>query len=85
MKYYFIGINIFTFIIFGFDKLFAIKNKTRISEKILFFLSLIGGCYFELLGMFVFRHKTKKIKFYIFNFAFTFIYIYIYIIYKYYY
>lgn len=64
---YLVIINVVTFIVFGLDKYLAIKKKWRISEKTLFLLSLIGGCYLEFLGMFVFRHKTKKTIFYIFN------------------
>lgn len=56
-------INIITFAIFGIDKLKAIKDKWRIPEKILFLLSIIGGSVGALLGMYIFRHKTKKIAF----------------------
>ena len=66
MKYliiYLIVINIITFIIFGLDKYYAIKNKFRVSEFTLFLLCLIGGSYFGFVGMKVFRHKTKKLYF----------------------
>ena len=42
---YLIIINIISFIIMGLDKLFAIKNKRRISENTLLFLSIIGGVF----------------------------------------
>ena len=42
------------------DKIKAKKNKWRISEKTLFLLSIIGGSVGCLLGMYTFRHKTKK-------------------------
>ena len=45
MKYliiYLVIINIITFIIFGLDKYFAIKNKFRISEATLFCLYIMG-------------------------------------------
>lgn len=77
MKTYYLIINIITFVIFGLDKFLAVKNKRRISEKTLFILSLIGGCFLELLGMFTFRHKTKKIKFYIFNIIFSILHLFI--------
>jgi uncharacterized membrane protein YsdA (DUF1294 family) len=48
---------------FGLDKYFAIKHKYRISEKKLLLLSLIGGSLGAILGMNIFRHKTKKSKF----------------------
>ena len=63
MFYYFILINILAFIIFGIDKKRSIKKKYRISELNLIIISLIGGCFGSLLGMFYFHHKNKKIKF----------------------
>lgn len=74
---YLIIVNIITFIIFGLDKLFAIYNKNRVSEKTLFFLSMIGGCFSEFFGMFIFRHKTRKYKFYLVNILFIIIYSYL--------
>lgn len=56
-------VNFVSFIIFGIDKYLAIKNKRRISEKTLFFISIIGGSLGSILGMNIFRHKTKKKKF----------------------
>ena len=66
MKYlviYLIVINIITFIIFGLDKYYAIKNKFRVSESTLFCLCIIGGSFLGYIGMKVFRHKTKKTYF----------------------
>ena len=60
---YFIGINILSFIIMGWDKRCAIKNNWRISENNLIGLALIGGSIGTLLGMIIFHHKTKKLKF----------------------
>ena len=59
---YLIIINIITFLIFGLDKLFAILKKSRVSEKTLLFLSIIGGCFLELFGMYLFNHKIRKSK-----------------------
>ena len=70
MKYflfYLIIFNIITFVIYGIDKLLAILKKNRISETTLFLCSFIGGGLGAILGMFLFRHKTRKIKFYICN------------------
>lgn len=66
MKYliiYLIVINIITFIIFGLDKYYAVKNKFRVSEATLFCLCIIGGSFLGYMGMKVFRHKTKKLYF----------------------
>lgn len=61
--YYLLIINIIEFILMGLDKLFAIKNKNRIPEITLLFLSFLGGSLGSILGMILFRHKTKKWKF----------------------
>ena len=60
---YLIIINVFTFIIFGVDKLKAKHNAYRISEKTLLTFCIFGGVLGGLFGMIVFRHKTKKPKF----------------------
>jgi uncharacterized membrane protein YsdA (DUF1294 family) len=63
MIYYLIIVNVITFIVCGYDKLMAIKHLYRIPEDMLLFLSFIGGCLGFIIGMLIFRHKTKKIKF----------------------
>jgi len=60
---YFIFINILGFITCIIDKYFAIKNKYRISEKILILISFLGGVFGFVIGMHLVRHKTKKITF----------------------
>ncbi len=67
MKYYIIIINIISFIMYGIDKFLAKRNLYRVSEFTLLFIGLLGGVIGSFLGMFVFHHKTRKIKFYIFN------------------
>ena len=61
--YYLIGINLVTFIFFGVDKRKARKGKWRIPEKVLIGMAIFGGSIGALLGMYTFRHKTKKRKF----------------------
>lgn len=76
--FYYIVFNAVCLIIYGVDKLLAIKrSKTRISERWLFVLALFGGVYGCVLGMFMFRHKTKKVKFYVWNFTLLLIWCYI--------
>lgn len=65
--YIVIGINILAFILYGIDKYKAIHNKWRIKEIILLSLSLLSGSIGGLLGMFIFRHKTKHWYFYLVN------------------
>jgi len=60
---YFIAISIITFFYFGWDKMRAELNKRRVSEKMLWILSLLGGSLSALLAMHFFRHKTKKFSF----------------------
>lgn len=57
---YIVIINILSFILMGWDKYSAIKNNWRISEKNLLGISLLGGSFGTILGMIIFRHKTKK-------------------------
>lgn len=61
--YYIIIINIIAFLLNGYDKLLAIKHRYRIPENVLLFVSFIGGSLGFIIGMFLFRHKIKKIKF----------------------
>ena len=63
--YYFILINIGNFLLFAIDKHLAVKNKERIPESTLILLSAIGGAIGGLCSMYLFRHKTKKAKFFI--------------------
>jgi len=43
----------------GIDKRKAIKRTFRIPEATLFIIALIGGSIGSILGMQVFRHKTR--------------------------
>ena len=61
--YYLLFINIFTFCVYGIDKWKAKKHAWRIPEKTLLFLALIGGSAGAIVGMMLFRHKTRKPKF----------------------
>ena len=60
---YLIIVNILAFFLCFIDKRKAIKQKYRISEDTLLFISLIGGCFGLVLSMNIFHHKTKKLKF----------------------
>ena len=67
MQIYLIIINILSFILYGIDKYKAIHNMWRIPEIVLLSISLFGGGIGSILGMYAFRHKTKKKKFIIVN------------------
>jgi uncharacterized membrane protein YsdA (DUF1294 family) len=60
---YFLIVNSFTFLLAGYDKYMAVKNKRRIPEKTLFAMSLFGGSVGLLLAMLIFKHKTSKSSF----------------------
>jgi len=60
---YLLLINTIAFIMFGVDKIQAQRGNSRTPEKVLWFLSLLGGTLGALFGMKLFRHKTKKISF----------------------
>ena len=63
MYKYLIIINTISFILMGLDKYKAIHKKYRIPESYLLLLSWIGGGIGSFIGMIIFHHKTKKIKF----------------------
>lgn len=63
MLNYLIIWNVIVFLTYGIDKLKAIKNGWRISEKALLMLAFCMGGVGAYLGMQTFRHKTKKLKF----------------------
>ena len=77
MIWYLVGINIVTFLIYGVDKYCARYNRYRISEYTLFVLSFFGGSIGAILGMKIFRHKTKKNKFWLINFLFLIMWIFL--------
>lgn len=54
-----IAINLVTLAVYGADKRRARRGAWRVPEKTLFLLPLLGGSVGALLGMRVFRHKTK--------------------------
>lgn len=58
-----IVINIVTFLVYGIDKWKAMQGHWRISEFTLLLLAVVGGSIGALLGMKVWRHKTKHLKF----------------------
>ena len=62
---YLIIINLLAFLAILLDKKKAEKGKWRIKESTLLTLGLIGGSIGEILGMYIFHHKTKKPRFYI--------------------
>lgn len=60
---YFFIINLFAIFIMKYDKVKAINNQYRVNEKTLFLIALILGGIGIYIGMYLFRHKTKHVKF----------------------
>ena len=63
--FYLLTINAVGFVIMLTDKRCAQKKLWRIPEATLFTVAILGGSMGVLLGMQVFRHKTRKPKFYL--------------------
>lgn len=62
---YLASINLLCFFLCFIDKIKAKNNWWRIPERVLLFLSFLGGCFGMMIGMYLFHHKTKKVKFYL--------------------
>lgn len=62
---YLLVINLITFLAMGIDKWKAKRDAWRIPEQTLLILALLGGSIGGIAGMYTFRHKTKKPRFYI--------------------
>lgn len=60
---YLLVINLMAFCAMWWDKRRAQKDEWRISEAGLFTLVLLGGGIGGIAGIYIFRHKTKKLRF----------------------
>lgn len=60
---YLISVNIIGFLVILIDKKKAIRHSFRIAESVLLLLSILGGCFGMFISMYLFHHKTKKLKF----------------------
>ena len=56
---YLAAVNVTGFFLMGIDKWKAKRGAWRVSEKALFLPAVLGGAVGAILGMRVFRHKTK--------------------------
>lgn len=57
--YYLLFVNLLAFSMMGIDKARAKRDAWRISEKTLFFAAVVGGSPGAMIGMYLFRHKTR--------------------------
>lgn len=60
---YLLVINVAAFVMYGMDKKRAVHGQWRIPEKSLLLAAAVGGALGALLGMQIFRHKTRHLKF----------------------
>ena len=57
------AVKLLAFALYGVDKVKAKKGAWRIPEATLLLVAFLGGSVGALLGMEVFRHKTRHAKF----------------------
>ena len=60
---YLVLVNAAAFILMLLDKQKARRSAWRISEATLLGVAVIGGSIGAILGMYLFRHKTRHLKF----------------------
>lgn len=58
-----LGINAAALVYMGFDKSLARSEAMRVPEVVLYLIALIGGVPGLLVGVHVFKHKTRKAAF----------------------
>ncbi|MBO5986350.1 MAG: DUF1294 domain-containing protein [Lachnospiraceae bacterium] len=56
---YLLAVNIVAFLLMASDKKKAKSGAWRVPEKVLFLSAILGGSIGAIVGMQVFRHKTK--------------------------
>lgn len=62
----FVVMSVLGFAVMGIDKSKAKKGQWRIKEAVLFAFAILGGAVGSMLGMYIFRHKTKHWYFAVF-------------------
>ena len=60
---YLICVNLLAFITMRNDKKKARRGEYRTPEAVLFLQAVIGGSIGSILGMHIYHHKTRKLKF----------------------
>jgi len=55
-----LAINVVTFLAYGYDKVISATGRTRVPERVLLALALLGGTLGAIVGVFGLRHKTSK-------------------------
>lgn len=60
---YLVIVNVLSLLLMHSDKRRAIGHQRRIPESVLMGISVIGGSGGTLIGMYLFRHKTRHFRF----------------------
>lgn len=60
---YFVVMNLIGLSMMAIDKIRAMERRFRIPESVLFIVAILGGSAGCIAGMYIFRHKKRKIKF----------------------
>ena len=63
LSFYLLIINALGFLLMLVDKWKARKNRWRVRESTLPLIAALGGSVGSLAGMYLFRHKTRHLKF----------------------
>ncbi len=59
------AVNVLAFVLMGLDKRFAQRQRRRLPEATLLGVGILGGSIGGIAGMYFFRHKTRKPRFYV--------------------
>ena len=63
LSFYLLIINALGFLLMLVDKWKSRKNRWRVRESTLLLIAALGGSVGSLAGMYLFRHKTRHLKF----------------------
>ena len=64
---FYTAVSVIAFFAYGIDKRRAKRRKWRIPESLLLGLGVFGGAVGALIGMNLFRHKTRHLYFWLIN------------------
>ena len=67
-----IAVNLISFYLMSKDKKAAIRHQWRVPEKLLFFVTFIGGSLGGLVGMIHYHHKNRK-WYFLFGYSIIFV------------
>lgn len=63
LAFWYLGWSLLAFIVFGFDKHAARRDRRRVPERRLHLLELLGGFPGAFLAILLFHHKSAKPRF----------------------